>query len=323
MEVKIMARRVTNQEWCDLMNRIHSGRSCLTQEAEKLGMTLEEIIAIGDETHTGGDAEREKEWKQTKRESSKRDKLMAKPRKRSKKSVATPEPATSSAETAPESSTCEVSEPASELSTEEASEQPVIVEVATEQPMPEEVTLEQLLERKSNSEKKMELMKLNLESTKEILSIRQQTLENSRLVLEKAQNAFSQAEAEVLETQKSIQSWEKGMDDVRQKLQELETEINNKKVYLVNPLYRGELPEIGTFISSSEIEDLKGISVEEVPAEYIPEDKVKGVFLFEKVSEYRKAIAFVGLVIKYELEGKSYNLIVEDERVEALMDMNI
>lgn len=306
-----MAKRVTNQQWCDLMNRVHSGRSCLTQEAEKLGMTLEELIAIGDEAHTGGDAEREKEWRQTKRESSKRDKQMAKPRKRSKKSLATPEPSIESSV-----------EPASELSTEEASEQTVIVE-DTKEPVPEEVTLEQLLERKSNSEKKMELMKLNLESTKEILSIRQQTLENARLVLEKAQNAFSQAEAEVLETQKSIQSWEKGMDDVRQKLQELETEINNKKVYLVNPLYRGELPEIGTFISSSEIEDLKGISVEEVPAEYIPEDKVKGVFLFEKVSEYRKAIAFVGLVIKYELEGKSYNLIVEDERVEALMDMNI
>ena len=307
-----MAKRVTNQQWCDLMNRVHSGRSCLTQEAEKLGMTLEELIAIGDEAHTGGDAEREKEWRQTKRESSKRDKQMAKPRKRSKKSLATPEPSIESSV-----------EPASELSTEEASEQPVIVEVATEQPMPEEVTLEQLLERKSNSEKKMELMKLNLESTKEILSIRQQTLENARLVLEKAQNAFSQAEAEVLETQKSIQSWEKGMDDVRQMLQELETEINKKKVYLVNPLYRGELPEIGTFISSSEVEDLKGISVEEVPAEYIPEDKLEGVFLFEKISEYRKAIAFVGLVFKYELEGKSYNLIVEDERVEALMKMNI
>lgn len=313
--------RITNKQWCDLMNRIHSGRSCLTEEAENLGMTLEKLIAMGDKVHTGGDAEREKEWKQTKRESSKRDKQMARPRKRSKKSVATHGPATSSAEPALEFSTCEASEPA-ELSTAEFSEQPVIVEVATE-PVPEEVTLEQLLERKSISEKKMEIMMLNLESTKEILSIRQQTLENARGVLEKAQNAFSQAEAEVLETQKSIQSWEKGMDDVRQELQELETEINNKKVYLVNPLYRGELPEIGTFISSSEIEDLKGISVEEVPAEYIPEDKLESVFLFEKISEYRKAIAFVGLVIKYELEGKSYNLIVEDERVEALMKMNI
>ena len=303
--------RITNKQWCDLMNRIHSGRSCLTVEAENLGMTLEELIALGDETHTGGDAEREKEWRKTKRESSKRDKQMAKPRKRSKKSVATHEPSIESSV-----------EPALELSTVEFSEQPVIVEVATE-PVPEEVTLEQLLERKSISEKKMEIMMLNLESTKEILSIRQQTLENARGVLEKAQNAFSQAEAEVLETQKSILSWEKGMDDVRQELQELETEINNKKVYLVNPLYRGELPEIGNFISSSEIEDLKGISVEKVPAEYIPEDKLEGVFLFEKISEYRKAIAFVGLVIKYELEGKSYNLIVEDERVEALMKMNI
>ena len=297
-----MAKRVTNQQWCDLMNRVHSGRSCLTVEAEKIGITLEELIALGDETHTGGDAEREKEWRKTKRESSKRDKQMAKPRKRSKKSVATHEPSIESSV-----------EPALELPTGESS-QTVIVE---------EVTLEQLLERKSNSEKKMEIMMLNLESTKEILSIRLQTLENARGVLEKAQNAFSQAEAEVLETQKSIQSWEKGMDDVRQELQELETEINNKKVYLVNPLYRGELPEIGNFISSSEIEDLKGISVEKVPAEYIPEDKLEGVFLFEKISEYRKAIAFVGLVIKYELEGKSYNLIVEDERVEALMKMNI
>lgn len=284
------------------MNRVHSGRSCLTVEAGNLGMTLEELIAMGDETHTGGDAEREKEWRKTKRESSKRDKQMAKPRKRSKKSVAIHEPSIESSV-----------EPALELPTGESS-QTVIVE---------EVTLEQLLERKSNSEKKMEIMMLNLESTKEILSIRLQTLENARGVLEKAQNAFSQAEAEVLETQKSIQSWEKGMDDVRQELQELETEINNKKVYLVNPLYRGELPEIGNFISSSEIEDLKGISVEKVPAEYIPEDKLEGVFLFEKISEYRKAIAFVGLVIKYELEGKSYNLIVEDERVEALMKMNI
>lgn len=314
--------RITNKQWCDLMNRIHSGRSCLTVEAKNLGMTLEELIAMGDETHIGGDAEREKEWRQTKRESSKRDKQMAKPRKRSKKSVVTPEPATSSAETAPESSICEVSEPASELSTCEASEQPVIVEVATE-PVPEEVTLEQLLERKSNSEKSLELMMLNLDSAKGILSIREQTFEKARLVLEKAKKAFSQSEADVLEAKEVIQLCEKDMADAQQKLQDLEMEINKKKVYLVNPLYMGDLPEIGTFISSSEIEHLKGISVEDVPAEYIPEDKVQSVFLFEKVSEYRKAIAFVGLVIKYELEGKSYNLIVKDERVEALLKMNI
>ena len=75
--------KLTNKDWCDLMNRIHSGRSCLTLEAQKYDLSLDELIAMGDKAHTGGNAEREKEWNQTKRESSKRDKQMARPRKSS------------------------------------------------------------------------------------------------------------------------------------------------------------------------------------------------------------------------------------------------
>lgn len=307
-----MAKRVTNQQWCDLMNRVHSGRSCLTVEAEKIGITLEELIALGDETHTGGDAEREKEWRKTKRESSKRDKQMSRPRKRSKKSVATHGPSIESSV-----------EPASELSTEEASEQPVIVEVATEQPMPEEVTLEQLLERKSNSEKNLKIKMQAVETAKSILAIRERTLEKARVVLEKAQKAFSEAETDMSGAQNSFNQAENELLNAQQSLQQVDSEIEdlkNNTVYLVDPWYAGTLPEFGTFFSTVEME---GITVLDVPDVYLPKATVDGILLFDYVPDYKKARVFVGLVIMHELEGRPYTLLVTDERVEALMKMNI
>lgn len=73
--------RITNQMWCDIMNRIHTGRSCCTEEAEKLGLSLPELLEMGDAVHIRGDNGRWKEWCQAKRESSKRDKRISRSRK--------------------------------------------------------------------------------------------------------------------------------------------------------------------------------------------------------------------------------------------------
>lgn len=270
---------LTNREWCNLMNRIHSGRSCLTLEAQKYGFSLDEIIAMGDKAHTGGNAEREKEWNKTKRESSKRDKQMARPRKSSKKSKAITETTTESA-------------PA-----------PVIDTLA----------IGQMMSNLEKTKEDLQCLNSDLLRAKESRRTKHKNLESAKKALSEAEDALQESEKEVEKCERKIKRTEK-------KIEKMETEINKKKVYLVDPLYKGELPKYGIFISTSERE---GVLLQEVPTEYIPDQNVEDVFLFKEVEEYQKVIAFVGLVFMYLVEGENVEVIVEDERVDELLNKHI
>ena len=77
---------------------------------------------------------------------------------------------------------------------------------------------------------------------------------------------------------------------------------------------------MGTFFSTVEME---GVTLQNVPEEYLPEASLEGVLLFDFVPDYKKARVFCGLVAKYELEETPYKLLVSDERVKALLKMHI
>lgn len=272
--------KLTNKDWCDLMNRIHSGRSCLTLEAQKYDLSLDELIAMGDKAHTGGNAEREKEWNQTKRESSKRDKQIARPRKSCKKSKPT-------------------------------TDSPTIVSAPA--PIIDTSFLGKMHQRMEKIEEELCSRRRRLDDADEILK-------NKKKDLESAKEALSEAEAAVEEAEKIRKGLKRKVEEKEKELNNLEIEIRKNMVYLVSPLYTGELPEYGIFISTTEME---GVLVQEVPVDYIPEDNIEGVFLFKEVSDYKVAKVFVGLVFMYEVEGENFELIVGDKRVDALIKMLI
>lgn len=298
---------ITNQNWCDLMNRIHAGRSCLTQEAQKLGITREEIIAMGDEAHKVGGNERWHEWTRTKRESANRDKQMQ-PRKR-KRAVSTPASAPTHASTpGPISAPAPAPEPA---------------------PAPTD-SMEELLRKKEELQKELVNCTSSLKEAEAILQIRQGSLKDAEAVLKKAQEALSAAVTAVAESETSVkiatttvQQAQAQQAQAQQELQGVEQaikELKEKSVYLIDPWYTGELPQYGTFLSTVEMER---VTVEEVPEEYIPERTLDGVLLFDFVPDYYKARDFCGLVAKFELEEMPYTILVSDGRVKELLKMYI
>ena len=278
--------KVTNKQWCDMMNRIHSGRSSLTQEAQKLGISLDELIAMGDETHKGGENERWKEWMQTKRESSKRDKQQMRPRKKKPVTISVP-----------------ASAPVLE---------PVVSTPAD--------SMEELLHRKEELQNEVLDCASSLEKKEKILKFRQEALADVMNVLEKVQVAVENAKSDVDEAQQAVQRAEKQKKMVQEELKAVEEEIQKKQVYLVAPWYSGKFPEFGTFFSTVEME---GVTLQNVPEEYLPEASLEGVLLFDFVPDYKKARVFCGLVAKHELEETHYQLLVSDERVKELLKMYI
>jgi len=297
--------KITNQEWCDIMNRIHSGRSCLTQEAQKLQITLDELIAMGDEVHNGKGNEREKEWRQTKRESAQRDKKMQ-PRKR-KRAVSTPASAPTHASTPG----------------------PISAPAPAPEPAPTD-SMEELLRKKEELQKKLVNCTSSLKEAEAILQIRQGSLKDAEAVLKKAQEALSAAVTAVAESETSVkiatttvQQAQAQQAQAPQELQGVEKaiqELKEKSVYLIDPWYTGELPQYGTFLSTVEMER---VTVEEVPEEYIPGRTLDGVLLFDFVPDYYKARDFCGLVAKFELEEMPYTILVSDGRVKELLKMYI
>lgn len=204
--------------------------------------------------------------------------------------------------------------PAIVPTTTEASPAPV---VTPEDPMKE------LLRKKDDLQGELDLCKASLEQATDILGIRQKIYDKAKAVLEDAKKVAQNAEAEVTESQKLAQQAQEQYENVQDELRRVEAEIQElreKSIYLIDPWYNGELPEYGTFISSVEME---GVSVQEVPEEYLFKATVEEILLFDYVPDYKKARLFAGLVAKFELEGISYKLLVSDDRVKSLLEIYI
>ena len=284
---------IKDPQWCKIMNRVHYDGSSLTNEAQKLGITLEELIKMGDEYHKGRTNEGEKEWGRTKRESAPRDKKF-----RPKKKKTTPVPAP-----APAPTPAPASEP-------------------TPAPTPAD-PMEELRRNKDELQRKVASCAASLEEAEEILQIRQGALKEAQGLLEKAQLAVKKAEADEAEAKTEVQQAQAELAKVQGEIQQVEQEIQElreKSIYLIDPWFTGTLPEYGTFLSTVEME---GVKTQAVPEEYLPEASLEGVLLFDFVPDYKKARVFCGLVAKFELEETPYSLLVSDERVKKLLDMYI
>ena len=290
---------VTNKQWCDIMNRIHSGRSCLTQEAQKLGMSLDELINMGDDYHKGGENERWQEWARTKRESAKRDKQV-RPRKRKASTTAPslePEPNLNQLSTAISAAHADYAEPADHM--------------------------KELFSKREELQKKLVDCEFSLRKAKSMHSIRQEAKADTRAVLEKAQIAFKNAEIDVINAETTIKLAHAQQTEVQQELQKVEEkikELKEKTIYLVAPWFSGTFPEYGSFFSTVEME---GVNVVEPTEDIEPNFKDMVSAGFDLVSEYMKALAFISLVQEYFLEEKTYNVLNTDPRVQKLLSKHI
>ena len=142
-------------------------------------------------------------------------------------------------------------------------------------------------------------------------------------VLEEAQIAVQQAEAEETEAKQAVQLVQAQHAETMEKLQGVEKviqELKEKTIYLVDPWFTGTLPEYGTFLSTVEMEGVQVLK----PVETIePDFKDMVSSGFDLVSEYTRALSFVSLVQEYILKGEAHSVLNTDPRVKKLLDKHI
>ena len=287
-----MAKYLGTKQWGTIFASVLNRGKTLRDEAQRLGMKPEELLQMGDKKFTHST-----EWENCKRLSEKREKKQVLQKRNS--AIKAPAPAPTNA------------------STPTPTPEPAPAPAAPADPM------EELLRRKEELQREVAEFASSLEKAREILQIRQESLSDAQSVLEKAQAAVQKAEAEEADAKAVVQETQEQRGKIQQELQVVEQEIQRlkeKTVYLIDPWFTGELPEDGTFFSTVEME---GVTLREVPEEYLPEASLEGVLLFDFVPDYKKARVFCGLVTQFELEETPYSLLVSDERVKELLKMYI
>lgn len=285
-----MAKRIIQDyEWGKIMNQVKRGASLIT-EAEKFGMTREELVAQGDQKYSRNS----RQWEECKRLSEKREKKQT----LKKKSSVVPLTLASASTPVPDSEIAPTSAPATDL-------------------------MEELLLKKEKLQRQNADCASSLEEAKAILSIRQGALTDAQAVLAKAQQAVQQATADVEETETCIRQAQTELAKVQGEIQQVEQEIQKlreKIIYLVDPWFNGEFPAFGTFLSTVEMEGVQVLK----PVETIePDFKDMVSSGFDLVSEYTRALSFVSLVQEYILKGEAHSVLNTDPRVKKLLYKHI
>ena len=278
-----MAKRIIQDfEWGKIMNMVRRG-SNLSSEAERLGISREELVSQGDQKYDRNS----KDWEACKRLSEKREKRLT-PKKR--KPVPEPTPAP------------------------EPDQTPAALTVAP---------MEELLRKREGLKKELVTCATSLEEAEAILAIRQEALADAKAVLEKAQLAVKKAEADKAEAKAEVQQAQAQQHETQAELQGIEQaiqELKEKTVYLVDPWFNGEFPAFGTFLSTVEMEGVQVLKpVETIEPDF--KDMVSSGF--DLVSEYTRALSFVSLVQEYILKGEAHSVLNTDPRVQKLLDKHI
>lgn len=180
--------------------------------------------------------------------------------------------------------------------------------------------MEELLLKKEELQRSLKECKTKVESVREILQIRLDTLNEAKSVLEKAQLAVKNAETDANEAHTALSQAEAQQETVHQDLQKVEVEIQKLSVYLVAPTFSGTFPEFGTFFSTIAME---GVNVVEPTESIEPEFKDMVSSGFDLGSEYMRALAFVALVQEYIMEGKEHKVLNDDPRLQRLIEKHI
>lgn len=278
-----------SSQWGTIFASVENRGKTLEDEAIRLKITVKDLIACGDEKFSRNP----KRWEECKRLSEKREKKQT-PKKR--------KPAVSQDST----SAPKLPEPVS-APTPAASSDP----------------MEELLRKKGELQKELVTCAKSLEKAEDILAIRQEALADVQAVLEEAQIAVQQAEAEETEAKQAVQLVQAQHAETMEKLQGVEKviqELKEKTIYLVDPWFTGTLPEYGTFLSTVEMEGVQVLK----PVETIePDFKDMVSSGFDLVSEYTRALSFVSLVQEYILKGEAHSVLNTDPRVKKLLDKHI
>ena len=167
-----------------------------------------------------------------------------------------------------------------------------------------------------------------LAKAEQVLAIRQQALADTQKVYDEIAKALATSQEEVNEAQRDVERESKVLEELNQELdkvtQELES-LKNKNIYLVAPGYTGNIPEFGTFYSTTAVNGIAQLQITEASAEYAIEPQLKDMVVagYDSYKEYMEGLRFTMLCLNFTIEGKEYTTLVSDEKLQKLMQIHI
>lgn len=109
------------------------------------------------------------------------------------------------------------------------------------------------------------------------------------------------------EATQQLESLEKKRESIKEQIKEIDSNI----ICLVAPGYKGKLPEYGTLIS---VVPMEGVIVEDVSdVVLISEMTAEDIFSFDSMEDAKIAHEFAKLVLKYFVNDKKYQLLVDND----------
>lgn len=189
---------------------------------------------------------------------------------------------------------------------------------------------QELIDQEENAKIQIECSKKVIISSESVLKQKNQERENAKKTYEDAKAAYDLAKSKFDAVQKEVDElsskineakevrdmWEDRLSNVSQQI----LEVRNSKIYLIAPTYTGNIPKFGTMISCT---DINGINVEIKKGEKLFNEPTFTSLLesgYNDLDEYLIAIEFAKLCILFELSGKEYTILLNDEKMKKVLE---
>lgn len=157
------------------------------------------------------------------------------------------------------------------------------------------------------------LENMTIPAAKDILHNAEAEVSEAEKKLAVANKARNLAKKALRQKEESLTKWKERYDGIMKQIEELD----NKKIYLIAPDYKGEIPKYGTFVTVIPMEGATIEHADDVPL--LHEMSLEDAFMFEEMHQAKEAYAYLKLVAKYLFESKEYNLLVDSDAIMTLL----
>ncbi len=190
-----------------------------------------------------------------------------------------------------------------------------------------ERSMEQLLAEKRTATENVEEAKKELEKAQTVLSIRENSLKETKELFEEAKKALTEAEVDRAKAKENVDAKSKELDTFIKKMNDVESsieELKKQKVYLVEPGYTGEIPSYGTFYSFTEVKGVN-VQIKEANGKFAIEPDIKDMLVagYDSYTEYSCGLRFAMLCLDFASKKIKYEVLISDERVKKLYETHV
>jgi len=190
------------------------------------------------------------------------------------------------------------------------------------------LSMDELLNQQNTLLGKISEIENAINDTNAVIEIHEQSLIEAEAVFEQARMVLDNCRANCDFAKEELSQQTIELENLIVELSCIEYDISvlKKQIYLVAPNYLGDVPEFGTFYSTSKIDSFQDLIFVDVDTlEYTINPNIDEMLFsgYDSLAEYMEAVRFVMLCADYTYKEKTFSILVTDERIKKLLKTHI